>query len=228
MAGINQSSKPYFAIPESLDIPPDKLQCRLDIYNEIILLHSFEKRETITRQVSAIDIARAFTKELRFHSNILPPNALWWSMGPGGEEIALWQRPKIWKVALVMEAFKPPRRFTLPMPVLIFICSPGRSPRVFAAKSRPAGMKSAIYRAPLFNLLHGESSCPGTHKYPDKVEEIPESFFTSFFTKEGSTDDRSKKYPKDLLLLWEELDGKKSYPMKDLVHFGTLDEIMKK
>ncbi|KKL57726.1 hypothetical protein LCGC14_2232500, partial [marine sediment metagenome] len=28
------------------------------------------------------------------------------------------------------------------------------------------------------------------------------------------------------LTLWAELDGKKSYPIRDLVHFGTVEEVM--
>ena len=211
-------------LPPGIEVPSDKLRFRIDIYDEAVVLHEFGE-VTTTRPVSAGDIARAFTKEIRLGSSILPEGALWWSMGPQGAEVALWRRPQVWKVALQLEAFKPPMRFTLPMPGLIFICSPGRAQRIYAAKSRP-GPGAAIYHAPLFNLFQNGSTCPGSHRFPEAVEEIPESFFTSFFTREADIRGRSRKYPDDLLALWEELDGRKHYPMGDLVPWGTVEEIM--
>ena len=216
-----------WVLPEGMQLPLDELCFRVDIFDESILLHYFGQYGIQTRLVSAVDIARAFAMELRLHSGILPRDALWWSLGPEGQEVALWRPPQVWRVALVLEAFKPPRRFTLPMPGLVFVCSPGREPRVYAARSRPAGPQSLLYHAPLFNVFSEGRTCTGTHKYPQAVEEIPESFFTSFFTREGHTQGRSKKHPEDLLALWEKLDGKKRYPLRDLVPLGKVEEIIR-
>ena len=113
------------------------------------------------------------------------------------------------------------------MPGLIFVCSPGQPPRVYAAKKRPTGPSSIIYHAPLFNLFGDGRACPGTHRFPVKIGEIPESFFTSFFSMEASSGGRSKKHPDSLFRLWEELDGEKRYPLKDLVPMGKIEDIMK-
>jgi len=112
------------------------------------------------------------------------------------------------------------------MPGLIFLCSPGRPPRVFAAKKRPGDAHQVIYHAPLFNVFGDGRTCPGTHHYPVDIDGIPESFFTSFFTREAIYGGRSKKYPKDLLQLWEELDGQKRYPLSDLVPAGKIEDIL--
>ena len=125
------------------------------------------------------------------------------------------------------EAFKPPRRMALPMPGLIFICQPARPPRVYAVKKRPSHPGDKVYHAPLFNIFGDGRSCPGTHQYPQNIEEIPESFFTSFFSPTADTRNRSKKYPDDLLKLWEELDGKKRYPLGDLVAMGRVEDIIR-
>ena len=98
---------------------------------------------------------------------------------------------------------------------------------MFAAKSRPQGPGTIIYHAPLFNIFGDGRSCPGTNKYPDNVAEIPESFFLSFFTIEAQFGNRSKSHPDSLLSLWEELDGKKKYPLTDLVPIGKLEDLMK-
>ena len=113
------------------------------------------------------------------------------------------------------------------MPGLIFVCSPGRPPKVYAAKKRPAKPRDTIYHAPLFNVFPDGRTCQGTHKYPEKIEEIPESFFTSFFSLEAGITGRSKKYPNNLLRLWEEVDGKKRYPLRDLVPIGRAEDIMR-
>lgn len=217
---------PKWALPEGLELPPDELRVRVDIYDETIMLHQFGQNGNQARVVSALDIARAFAQELRLSSGLLPQGALWWGSGPEGPEVAMWRPPQVWKVALVVEAFQPPRRFILPMPGLVFVCSSGRQPKVYAAKRRPASPGYLLYHAPLFNLFSDGSTCAGTHRYPGKVEEIPESFFLSFFTREGHSQGRSKKHPHDLLRLWEELDGKGRYPLRDMVPLGTVEQVM--
>ncbi|MBI2836116.1 MAG: hypothetical protein HYX85_00280 [Chloroflexi bacterium] len=217
-----------WALPENLEVPPDEIQARLDFYHDSIILYLLEERGVITtRMVSARDIALAFLREIPLHSGVLPEGALWWRQGRDGPEVALWRPPQIWQAALVLEAFQPPRRFKLPMPGLIFICVPGRPPAVYATKKRPTRMNDQVFHAPLFNIFHDGRSCPGTHQYPQDITEIPQSFFTAFFSPGAFIQGRSREYPNDLLKLWEELDGKKRYPLGDLVPFGIVGDLMK-
>ena len=215
-----------WALPEGVNVPPDEIKARLDFYGDSVILYLIERGIIHTRMVSADDITLALLREVSLSSGILPPNTLWWKRGRNGQEIALWRPPRVWPVAIQLEAFKPPRRFKLPMPGLIFICSAGRPPRVFAAKKIPVSIKQTIYHAPLFNIFHDGVTCPGTHHFPTDISEIPESFFTSFFTREAISAGRSEKYPDDLLKLWEELDGKTKYPLKDLVPCGHVEDIL--
>jgi len=216
-----------WALPVGLEVPPDELKCRLDFYQDTVILYLLDKGVITTRIVSARDVCLALLREMPLCSGVLPKGALWWGQGKEGVEVALWRSPRVWSVALMTEPFKPPKRLRLPMPGLIFVCSPGRPPRVYAAKKRPTQARDSIYHAPLFNIFLDGRTCPGTHKFPSKIEEIPESFFTSFFSREAQFSGRSKKYPKDLLSLWEELDGKQRYPLNDLVPFGKVEDIMK-
>ncbi len=215
-----------WALPEGVDVPPDEIKARLDFYNDSIIFYQLDRGVIRTKVVSARDVALALLREVPLTSGLLPPDALWWKQGREGPEIALWRSPRVWAAALQLEAFKPPRRFKLPMPGLIFLCSPGRPPRVYAAKKRPKDTKQVIYHAPLFNLFQNGTTCPGTHKFPINISEIPESFFTSFFTREASYGGRSNKYPDDLLKLWEELDGQTRYPLSDLVPIGKVEDIL--
>ena len=86
-------------------------------------------------------------------------------------------------------------------------------------------MEDIVYHAPLFNLFRNGQTCTGTHKFPEDIADIPESFFMSFFTREAESQGRSKKYP-HLEELWDSLNGKKKYPMGDLVRMGKLKEVL--
>ena len=207
-------------------MPPDEIKARLDFYGDSIIFYLMDEGVIKTKMVSARDVTFALLREVSMASGLLPPGALWWKQGREGQVIALWRPPKVWPVALQLEAFKPPRRFRLPMPGLIFLCTPGRPPRVYAAKKRPESTKQVIYHAPLFNVYQNGTTCPGTHQYPADISEVPESFFTSFFTQEAFQGGRSNKHPQDLLKLWEELDGRKRYPLGDLVPIGHVEDLL--
>jgi len=224
---MNSEPEPFqWAIPEGLGIPHDPLELRLDFHNNAIVMYLLDKGIITTRVVSAVDIAKALMRDIPFSSGILPRDVLWWTSASNGPTLGLWREPQIWKVALITKALTEPRRLTLPMPGLIFVCSPGRPPAVYAAKKRPVSSREEIYHAPLFNVFENGQSCPGNHKYPADVSEIPESFFLSFFSVEGHPNGRSQKLGSNLLKLWEELDGKKRYPLSDLVKFGQVEDLI--
>ena len=205
------------SLPGPAEAPSDDLKLQLEVYGETILLRGFENDSAWVRTVSADGIANAFTRHLGFSSGLLPQEALWWNQGETGQVVGLWRPPAVWPVALQREAFKPPARLRLPMPGLVFVCSPSRAPWVYAAASRPTDTEQQLFRAPAFNVFGDGRVCPGSHRFPEEVGLIPESFFQSYFSLTGDTRNRSKKHPGNLHALWEEIDGKTEYPMEDLV-----------
>ena len=149
-----------WSLPGQMDVPRDELKVQMEVYDETILLRGFEDGANWVRTVSADAIASAFTQRLGCSSGLLPKETLWWSQGETGQAVALWRPPKVWPVALQREAFKPPARLRVPMPGLVFVCSPGRALWVYAAKSRPAGAEQPLYRAPAFNIFADGRVCP--------------------------------------------------------------------
>ena len=206
-----------WSTPGPTDVPRDTLQAQLEIYGETILLRGFDGDTQWVKTVSADEIAHALTRHLGFSSGLLPPETLWWNQGEAGHTVALWRPPQVWAVALQREAFQPPARLRLPMPGLVFVCSPRRAPWVYAALGRPADPEQQLFRAPAFNVFRDGRVCPGSHRFPEDPGLIPESFFQSFFSRTGDTRERSKRHPDDLQALWEELDGTTDYPTDDLV-----------
>ena len=214
--------------PGDDEMPRDQLKARLDLYSESIILHTFPRHRDLAavRMISADDLQAAFTRRNRVGSGLLPRDTLWWSQTPQGPVTALWRPPRVWPAALMLEAFQPPRRFQLPMPGLIFACTPGRPPRIYAAKKRPMSPADPIFHAPLFNVFHDGNTCPGNHQFPQEVSDIPDSFFVAFFSLAGNTAGRSLKHPHNLLGLWEEIDGNTRYPLGDLRPLGTVADII--
>ena len=215
-----------WSLPGQDDLPRDQLQVQLEVYQETVLLRGFQGDRTWVRTVSADEIANVFIRHLGFSSGLLPDNALWWGQGETGQVVALWRPPQVWAVALQREAFQPPARLRLPMPGLVFVCSPGRAPWVYAALERPTHPEQQLYRAPAFNVFRDGRVCPGSHRFPEGVGLIPESFFQSFFSLTGDTKERSKRHPDNLQLLWEELDGKAEYPLEDMVPQCAVAHVM--
>jgi hypothetical protein len=201
---------------------------RLDFHSESVVMSVVDNEVITTRLVSASDVALALLRDTPLSSGLLPPDTLWWACRQGAPEVGIWRRPKVWPVAILVDPRKPPHRFRLPMPGLIFVCQAGRPPRVYAAKRRPDKPATQVYHAPLYNLFASGSTCAGTHSFPTDPAEVPESFFASFFSPEASSENRSKRHPQNLMDLWREIDGARKYPMDDLMPFGTLRDIMDK
>lgn len=215
-----------WAVPEELGIPPDTLRLRLDFFHQATTITYFEGDTITTKIVDAMDIAHALASDLSFGTGLLPPGILWWQNTRGGPVFAIYAEPQIWKLALQVAAGKPPERFTVPMPGLIFLCSPGQAPWVYAVKKKPTKEKDIVYKAPLANIYNNGRSCPGSHKYPSRVADMVQSFFIAFFSVSGDREKRSKKFPKDVLDLWSFLNGKKKYPMDDLIPHATIKDLM--
>lgn len=217
-----------WAVPASLEVPADRLRLRLDFYSQTVTMTTFEERFDSTKMVSAMDVAHALSRELEISSGLLPQDALFWTNTPEGAVVAVWREPQVTKVALQEEFGKEARRFTIPLPGLIFLCRQGKplAPYVYAAKKRPAKVTDLVFRAPTYNVFTDGRVCPGTHKFPTDPAEVPDSFFRSFFSPTGDSQARSKRHPKSLVKLWEQLDGKKRYPSDDLVKHGSVKDLM--
>ena len=222
-AGRTTWTKPGGWRPE-----PDRLAARIDVYQENIILKVYRKEETMVRAVSEKDLADLFARDVEYGTGLLPPGALWHRSSHARNETALWRPPQVWPVAVQTEPFQPPLRLRLPMPGLVFVCSPAAAPKAFAAKSRPTSGSDTLYQIPAFNVFRGGQVCQGSHRFPEDISEIPESFFQSRFSQTGNHHGRSAKYPQDLMKLWEELDGQERYPEEDLVPHGTVQEELSK
>ena len=152
--------KTQWSLPGPADAARDDLQMQLEVYKETILLRGFEDDSNWVRTVSADAIANVFTQHLGFSSGLLPQEALcgtrarpgrWWPSGG-------LRRSGPWPCNGRRSSHPPGLR--LPMPGLVFVCSPGRAPWVYAALGRPNDPEQLLFRAPAFNVFRTVGSAP--------------------------------------------------------------------
>jgi hypothetical protein len=215
-----------WAVPASFEVPPDPLRLRIDFHSQAVTMTVFDGEFVSTKMVSAMDVAHALSRELNLSSGLLPTGVLWWTNTPDGAVVAMYREPQVTKVALQTDVRKPPERYTIPMPGLIFICRGGLPPYVYAVKKRPTKPTDPVFKAPCFNVFANGRVCPGTHTFPKEPAGVPESFFVSFFSPTGDHYDRSKRCPQNLALLWKRLDGEDAYPNKDLIQHGRVEDLL--
>jgi hypothetical protein len=215
-----------WTVPDELKVPPDTLRARIDFFHQSIRLTVIGQDISKVKMVSAADIARILAENLSFGSGLIPEGTLWYCNTHSGPLYALYEKPRVWPAVLATGIDEEARHYKLPMPGLIFLCSPGIAPWVFAVKRKPLKETDEVFHAPLSNIHQNGRSCGGTHQYPGSVSKIPASFFEAFFTSSASVRDRSIRHPGNILGLWDEIDGLKKYPMEDLVHFGTIKDLL--
>ena len=220
-----------WALPQLFVVPPDPLMARIDIHQNAILLTTrvSENKEHVTeaRLVSANELAKAMAGTIPMRTGLLGDDTLWWEQTKNGPLHALWRPPGVWRVTIMETERSPIKRLSLPMPGLVFLCQSARPPWLFAARKRPTKEDDQLYHAPVFNVYYNGESCGGSHRYPERVEEIPESFFSSIFSGHGDRGARSITFGEDLFALWASLDGQNEYPMDDLVPSVKVADAMK-
>ena len=178
----NDAERTEWSMPGATDVPMDALKVQLEVYGETILLRGFEGDTTGEDRLGR-RIATSSPRHLGLSRGACPRTHSGGQAETG--QWRPWRPPQVWPVALQREAFKAPARLRLPMPGLVFVCSPGRAPWVYAALSRPTDPDQHLYRMPAFNVFGDGRVCPGSHKFPEEVGRIPESFFRSFFSMTG-------------------------------------------
>ena len=216
-----------WAVPNELGVPPDPLRLRLDFHYQALVLTDFQGDVVTSRVVSAYDVAQVLMSEMNMSSGLLPEHTLWWKNGRSGPVFAIYVPPGTRRLAVQHDPSKPARRYQLPLPGFIFLCSPGKGPWVYAVKKKPTSENDPVYAAPLLNVFENGQTCPGSNEYPERVDKIIELFFVSFFTHDAHVSNRSKKHHQDIEKLWKEIDKKNRYPMEDLVQIGTVGDLMK-
>jgi hypothetical protein len=226
---VTKVEKPglQWAVPAELGIPEDKVRVRLDFGFQATWMTTFDGDKQSCKLVDSLQVGQTLAEDLTVSSGLLPSDALFWRNSKSGPVTAIYVPPGIRKLALQDDIRKPPIRFIVPLPGLVFLCSPARAPWVYAVKKKPTKDTDIVYKAPLANIHPDGRSCAGTNEYPLRVEDAVQSFFISFFSSTANLSGRSKKFPENIIHMWEFLNGKKKYPLDDLEPHGFILDLMR-
>ena len=193
---------------------------RLDFYNSAVLMSRWEDDGRLTTYpVSVHDVVSACTN-IQLSSGLLPVNTLFWKQQANQVMLGIYVPARRWNVQCDSTNRLEDRNYHVPMPPFVFV-GYGSSYHVYAVKKRPSNEQAPIYHAPCPNVHNHGGICQGNTPFPICSPRNIQTALTLFL--EGSlfnadlSRGKCQSHPEDVRDLWAELDGRKRFPLAELV-----------
>jgi PRTRC genetic system protein B len=187
---------------------------RLDFYSSAVLMSRWKDDGRLaTYPVSVHDVVSACTN-VQLSSGLLPASTLFWKQRANQTILGIYVPARCWKVQTE------DRSYHVPMPPFVFVGC-GSSYYVFAIKKRPSNELDQLYHAPCPNVHTHGGICQGNTPFPICSLRNIQTTLTLFL--EGSlfnadlSRGKCQSHPEDVRELWAELDGRKRFPLSELV-----------
>jgi PRTRC genetic system protein B len=123
-------------------------------------------------------------------------------------------RPRCWYVQTEEQSYH------IPMPPFVFVGS-GSSYHLFAVKKRPSGEQTPLYHAPCPNVHTTGGICQGNTPFPicspKTIQQALQLFIEGSLFNADLSRGKCQSHPDDVCSLWAELDGRKRFPLSELV-----------
>lgn len=146
-------------------------------------------------------------------SGLLPRNALFWLRYNGTSCLGIYVPPRRWRI------HTPDRQYRLPLPPLILV-GMGTRYHLLAVTASPTE-SSRLYFPPLPNIMADASVCPGNSQFPicstETIYPALQLILEGSAFNNHAIQKRCHKYPDDVRHLWHELDGRRRFPLAELV-----------
>jgi hypothetical protein len=196
------------------ELPVERPKIRLDFYESAILLTRFDQGQVSTYPVSMHDVAHACAG-IPLASGLLPPNTLFWERQGNSTTLALLVPARRWRMQLADDS-----SYHLPMPPFVF-AGTGTTYYAYAVKQRPRQLPISLWRMPCPNVHGNGQICPGDAPFPDCSAATIEAALQLFM--EGSrfnghlANNKCRSYADDVRRLWRVLDGRRHFPLRQLL-----------
>lgn len=194
-------------------------RARLDLYEEAVVLTRYEGHDRRTSYPVAIDDLVAAFSRVPVESGLLPANCLFWGRANGQTRVAIYVPSRRWRLQTAE------RIFHIPLPPLLF-AGAGEQYRVFAVKRRPQAMPIELFHCPTPNVHPSGVVCQGGVPFPACASNTVERALSLFL--EGSlfngdlATNKCRSFPEDVRQMWAEIEGKKCFPLSELVDSGKV------
>ena len=199
------------------NIPEQEILGHLIILRGQFVLVEKDGNKTQHKFLSPEAVEKAFTTKT-VGSGWLSPNTLWWEKTPNGEGIIQFYPPR--KYSIILHTQDDSKTITVPMPAFIFAgCN--SSYYLWAIKRKTFKLDCQLYKAPLPNIWDDPYKiCFGRNIPPtcnsNSINKVWELFWNSPFNLDFSQN-KSKSHPHNVCNLLTDLQGRKSFPVKELV-----------
>lgn len=204
------------------DEMPQHPRLRLDFYPTAVLMSRWEKDGRLTAYpVSVHDVVSACT-HVDLSSGLLPPNTLFWKQQANQVMLGIYVPARRWKVQTEEQ------QYNVPMPPFVFVGN-GTSYRIFAVTKRPRNEHDQLYHAPCPNVhttggmlrLRSAQACQGSTSFPvcsgQTIQQALHLFLEGSLFNADLSRGKCQSHPEDVRPLWQELDGRKKFPLAELV-----------
>jgi PRTRC genetic system protein B len=198
-------------------MPPTPAQTprlRLDFFETAVILSRWEANgQTTSYPVAVQDVVSACTG-VTLSSGFLPPDTLFWRRQANQTTLGITVPGRRWQVRTDKKTYH------VPMPPLVFV-GRGHAYSLYAVKQKPLTIHTPLYHVPCPNVFADGGICPGATPFPACSAQSMNKALTLFW--EGSlfnghlSQGKCCSQPKDVRKLWVELDGRKRFPLAELV-----------
>ncbi len=194
--------------------PPQRPRLRLDFFDTAVILSRWEENgQSTTYPVAVQDVVSACT-EIQLGSGFLPPNTLFWKQQANKTTLGIYVPGKRWQVRIGK------KRLHIPMPPLVFVGN-GRAYSLFAVKKRPSDGHTPLYHVPCPNVFGNGGICQGDTPFPacsaKNMAKALKMFWEDSLFNGHLSHGKSKTHAKDVRKLWQNLDGRKRFPLTELI-----------
>ena len=194
--------------------PPPAPRLRLDFFETAVILSRWEGNgQTTSYPVAVQDVVSACT-EISLSSGFLPPDTLFWRRQANQTTLGIYVPGRRWQVRTDKKTYH------VPMPPLVFV-GQGHAYSLYAVKKRPLTAQTPLYHVPCPNVFAAGGICPGATPFPACSAQSMSKALALFW--EGSlfnghlSQGKCRSQPKDVRKLWAELDGRRRFPLSELV-----------
>jgi PRTRC genetic system protein B len=187
---------------------------RLDFYDTAVLMSRWEDDGRLTTYpVSVHDVVSACTN-VELSSGLLPANTLFWQQQGGQSRLGVFVPAQRRHVQTIDGCYH------VPMPPFVFV-GHGTSYKVFAVKKRPLSEHDRLYHAPCPNVHTHGGICQGSTPFPvcsaKTIQQALQLFMEGSLFNADLSRGKCQTYPDDVRRLWVKLDGRKRFPLSELV-----------
>lgn len=198
-------------------------QLRLDFYETAVLLSRWtEDGRTVTYPVSVKDLVGACSK-VHLRSGLLPSDVLFWRQRGDQSMLSIYVTAQRWRVQVALTDNAALTSYCIPMPPLLFI-GYGTAYHVFALKRRPRDEQEPLYIAPCPNVHSDGGICQGNTPFPvctaGSIHLALRLFLEGSAFNGHLSQGKSVSEGEDVRRLWAKLDGRRRFPVGELVAMG--------